>query len=119
MISKTKVKERMERKSNPVLIETILLLRKQKSPFWIKVAGVISRPKRKAVAVNVSKINKYTKEGDVVIVPGKVLSEGEMDHKVTLAAVSASEGAKKKIKILKISELTSKHPKGDGIKIIM
>jgi large subunit ribosomal protein L18e len=119
MISKTQIKERMKKKSNPVLIETILALRKQKSPFWIKVAGIISKPKRKGIAVNIFKINKYTKDGDVVVVPGKVLSDGELAHKITLAAVSASAGAKNKVKIVKIVELANKHPKGEGIKIIM
>ena len=119
MISKTKIKKRVKDKTNPKILETILLLRKQKSPFWIKVAGVISKPKRKGIAVNFSKIIKYTKEGDTVVVPGKVLSSGEMDHKITVASVSASAEASKKIKILKIEEIVKKNPKGEGIKIIM
>ena len=109
----------MKNKSNPDLLETIRILRKQKSPFWIRIAGIISKPKRKGVAVNISKINKFTKENDIVIVPGKVLSSGELDHKITLAAVSASSEAKKKNKIIKIEELVNKNPEGKGIKIIM
>ena len=119
MISKTQIKRRVENKSNPVLLETILFLRKQKSPFWIRVAAIISKPKRKSVAVNVSKISKHTKEGDVVVVPGKVLSSGEIKHKITLAALSESEATKHKVKIIKIQELANKNPKGEGIKIIM
>jgi large subunit ribosomal protein L18e len=119
MISKTKIKERMKKKTNPIILETILVLRKQKSPFWIRVAGLISKPKRKSIAVNISKINKYTKDGDVVVVPGKILGDGEMEHKITLAALSESEQARKKIKLMKISELVNKNPKGEGIKIIM
>jgi large subunit ribosomal protein L18e len=119
MISKTKVKKRMERKSNPALLNVILLLRKQKSPFWTKIAGIISKPKRKFVAVNLSKISRYSKDGDNVIVPGKVLGAGELSHKITLAAVSASQEARKKAKIISIEEVAKKNPKGDGLKIIM
>ena len=94
-------------------------LRKQNSPFWIRVAGIISRPKRKAVIVNLSKIDKYSNDGDTVIVPGKVLSSGQLTKKVTIAAVSASESTKQHVKILKIEDIVKKNPKGEGLRIIM
>ena len=109
----------MERKTNPALLNIIFFLRKQKSPFWIKIAGIISKPKRKFVDVNLSKISRYTSDGDTVIVPGKVLGDGELTHKITLAAVSASQEAKRKAKIISIEEIVKKNPKGDGLKIIM
>jgi large subunit ribosomal protein L18e len=118
-ISKTKIKKRMQHKSNPTIVNTVLSLRKQKNPFWIKVAGIISKPKRSSVAVNILKINKHSKDGDIVVVPGKVLGDGVMEHKITLAAVSISESAKNKVKIVKIEELAKKHPNAEGIKIIM
>ena len=49
------------------------------------------------VEVNIWKINKYTKKGEVVIVPGKVLGDGTLDHPVKVAAKAFSESAKKKI----------------------
>ena len=119
MISKTKIKERITRKTNPSVVETLNLLRKQKSPFWIKIAGIISKPKRKSIAVNISKINKYSSDGDTIIVPGKVLGSGVLDHKITLAAVSASEEVKKKMKILKMDDIVKKSSDGKGVKIIM
>ena len=109
----------MEGKSNPSLLNIIMLLRKQKSPFWIKMAGIISKPKRKSVAVNLSKINKYSSDGDTIIVPGKVLSSGEINHKIIIAAVSASQEARKKAKIISIEEIVKKNLKGEGLKIIM
>ena len=119
MISKTKIKERLIRKTNPSVVETLNLLRKQKSPFWIRVAGIISKPKRKSIIVNISKINKNSSDGDIIVVPGKVLGLGDLDHKITLAAVSASAEVKKKIKVLKIDELVKKSSEGKGVKIIM
>ena len=109
----------MEGKTNPALLNVILLLRKQKSPFWIKIAGIISKPKRKSVAVNLSKISRYSSDGDTVIVPGKVLSSGELNHKITIAAVSASLEARKKAKIISIEEIVKKNPKGEGLKVVM
>jgi large subunit ribosomal protein L18e len=119
MISKTKIKERTKKKSNPALLENLRFLRNINSPFWTRVAGLISKPKRKSIAVNIEKINKYTKEGEVVVVPGKVLGQGEMNHKITLASVASTEDARNKVKIIKISDLVNKNPKGEGIKIIM
>ena len=50
------------------------------------------------IKVNLWKINKYTKKGEAVIVQGKVLGEGLLEHPVSIAAESFSESAKKKIK---------------------
>jgi len=119
MISKTKIKERLTRKTNPSVVDTLNLLRKQKSPFWIRVAGIISKPKRKSIIVNISKINKYSADGETIVVPGKVLGSDKLEHKITLAAVSASEEVKKKVKILKIDEIVKKSSEGKGVKIIM
>ncbi len=48
--------------------------------------------------VNLYKLNKYTKEGDVVIVPKKVLSTGTIDHKITIAAPEYSSKAREELK---------------------
>ena len=79
--------------------------------------------RRAHVAVNVSRINRYTKKHEVVAVPGKVLSAGEMDHPVTVAAFAFSGKAKEKIvaakgKCLSYPELVKKYPKGSNVRII-
>ncbi|AIF68815.1 50S ribosomal protein L18 [Palaeococcus pacificus DY20341] len=91
--------------------------------IWKDVAWRLERPRRQRAEVNVSKINRYTKEGDFVIVPGKVLGAGSINHKVIVAAWSFSEEAKKKIaeaggEAIKIEELIERNPKGSGV-IIM
>jgi len=58
-----------------------------------------------------------------VVVPGKLLGAGALDHAVTVAAFGASEKAKEKLaaakaKYLSIPELVEKNPKGANIKII-
>jgi len=90
--------------------------------LWKRIAIELEKPTRNKRIVNISKIDKYTKQGDLIIVPGKVLSTGELTHKVDVCAHSFSETAKSKIqekgRILSIKELMKENPKGKGIKII-
>ena len=102
MMSRTKIAKRAERKENPAIQELILELKKGKSPMLTRVADLLSRPSKQAVSVNIMKINKLTKEGEVVIVPGKVLGKGDLDHKIILAAAKFSESAMPKLKNAKI-----------------
>jgi large subunit ribosomal protein L18e len=58
-----------------------------------------------------------------VIVPGKVLGMGKIDHPLLVAAFSFSEQARKKIlfakgKCLSIYQLILKKPKGTNVKLI-
>jgi large subunit ribosomal protein L18e len=62
--------------------------------------------------VNLFKLNKYTKEGDVVIVPRKVLSTGSIDHRITIAAPEYSSRAvealkKKGCKVIDIKDMVN------------
>ena len=91
--------------------------------IWSDVAWRLERPRRRRAEVNVSKINRYTKEGDMVIVPGSVLGAGKLEHKVTVAAWKFSETARRKIveaggEVLTIEELVERNPRGSGV-IIM
>ena len=68
------------------------------SKLWRDVAEHLLKPTRKRVAVNLSKINRYAEDGEIVVVPGKVLGSGALKKKVTVAAFSFSEKAIEKIK---------------------
>jgi large subunit ribosomal protein L18e len=68
-------------------------------------------------------LNKHTQKNETVVVPGKVLGAGEVNHQITVTAFSFSEKAKKKIKAAKgkclsLSELIKKNPKGSNVRII-
>ncbi len=94
------------------------------APIWRAVAEELSRPRRRRVAVNVSRINRYTEEGDTVVVPGKVLGAGILRHPVVIAALSFSQKALEKIetaggKALSIQELVESNPKGRNVKIMV
>jgi large subunit ribosomal protein L18e len=88
--------------NNRILIDTIKTLKGTSKTsgkaIWKALAEDLDKPKRKRVAVNLSRINRYTDEGQVVAVPGKVLASGWLDHGVKIAAFSFSELAKEKIK---------------------
>ncbi len=98
------------------------LSRKQEVSIWKRVANDLSKPSRNRREVNISKINRYTKENETIVVPGKILSMGELDHKVNVAAWTFSDSAKKKIdakgKAMTITELTEQNPKGSKVRII-
>jgi len=114
--------------TNYVLRKTIRLLLKSakmhKAKIWRYVAELLERPARRRIVVNLYKINKYTKDGDVVVVPGKVLGVGKLDHRVTIAAVAFSKQALEKIiaangRAIHILELVNENPKGSGVKVII
>ena len=97
--------------------------KKQESRIWDTVADELSRVRKNRRVVNLYKINKHTSEGDVVVIPGKVLGTGVLDHGVSIAAYQFSEGAMEKIqkaggKALKINELLDSNPKGSNVKIM-
>ena len=113
--------------TNPDLIRLIRFLRKKsrenEAPIWRRVAEMLSKPKRRRIAVNISRISRYTKENDEVVVPGKVLGSGIINHPVKVAAFDFSDQARSKIikakgECLTIAELAEMNPKGTNVKII-
>jgi large subunit ribosomal protein L18e len=71
--------------------------KKNKQPIWKVIAKKIEGPRRNRSLVNVGEISRNTKEGSTVVVAGKVLGAGEINHKVSVGAFSFSDGAKSKI----------------------
>lgn len=121
-VSKTKIEKRLKRKENPNLVKLIIMLKKQKKPIWLAVANLLSSPKRKGIVVNIAKIEKLTKANDTVIVPGKILAQGNLLHNVTIAAFSVSHAAREKLKnakLLTIEQLLKINPEGRDVKIII
>jgi len=113
--------------TNPELRELIIFLRKQsrenKVGIWRDIAERLAKPRRNRIAVNISRINRYTQRNETVAVPGKLLGAGEMEHPVTVAAFAFSEKAKEKIiaargKCLSFSDLIKKKPNGSNVRII-
>ena len=123
----SKIRRLAKRKSNPNLVRLIdELLRASAmndAPIWKDIAERLAKPKRLYAEVNVAKIQRYANEGETVLVPGKVLGGGKINKAVTVAALSFSETAKRKIieaggKCITIKELIESNPKGSGVRIM-
>jgi len=118
---------RQTRSPNPNLTGLIILLKKKsrenQAAIWRDISERLAKPRRKRIAVNISRVNRHTKEGDEVLVPGKVIGSGLLDHPVKVAALDFSEQARSKIlgakgQCLSISELLKINPKGANVKVI-
>lgn len=111
----------MKRKTNSELVETILLAKKNEK--WLNIAGVLSGPRKNRKNANLNEINQNVKEGEKILISGKVLSQGNLDKKIKIIASSFSENAKEKIKkagsesITMLEEIKS-NPGAKGIKIL-
>ena len=105
-----------------LITELKVLANKENVRLWKRIAKDLERPTRIRRSVNIYKINKYTKDKETALIPGKVLSQGDLTKKISVAAFTFSDKAKEKInkigKTLSIQELIKENPKGKNIRII-
>lgn len=115
------------KKTNPRIISLIEDLktksRENDAPIWKEIARRMERPKRSYATVNVSRINRHTMDSETIVVPGRVLGAGDIDHSVLVGAFDFSEGARSKImdadgECLTIEELVARNPTGSNVRII-
>ena len=115
------------RTSNPNLRNLIQHLKTKAkdndSRIWLDLSSRLSKSRRGRASVNLSRIQRCTKENDEIIVPGKVLGAGSINYPIKVAALSFSNNAKMKIlgaqgKCLSIYQIIESNPKGARIKII-
>ena len=71
--------------------------RKSTQRIWKISSQKVLTARKNRPEVNVGEISRNSKEGSRVLVPGKVLGIGNIDHKVTVGAYSFSKDARKKI----------------------
>ena len=121
MISKTRIKKKTERKKDNSLVDTINSARKH-AP-WMKIAHILSGPKRKYAEVSLGEIEKKSVSGETLVIPGKVLGTGNIIKKIRVCALGFSSSARIKLKSSKsesasILEEINKNPKAQGVKII-
>ncbi|HIH32290.1 TPA: 50S ribosomal protein L18e [Candidatus Woesearchaeota archaeon] len=109
---------------NERLKELISSLKKQsleqKTGLWKRIALELERPTRQHRVVNLSKIEHNVKDNDVIIVPGKVLSGGQLTKKVTIYAYQYSKSVADKLNgnVMDIEDAMKKYPNGKNLKII-
>jgi large subunit ribosomal protein L18e len=121
MKSKSKIEKQLNRKTNSNLVETIIASKKNKN--WIRIAEILSGPRKNRTNLNLEELNKKVEKEKIVVVPGKILSQGELDKKIKVVALNFSEKAKEKLskagsETLTILEEIKKNPEAKGVKIL-
>jgi len=97
--------EKMPKPTGPSDPNTVALIRDlrkkgasdKKHNFWTVLSKKLEKPRRIRPAVNLSKINRYAKADELVVIPGKVLASGEIKGSYTVAALNFSVVAEEKI----------------------
>jgi large subunit ribosomal protein L18e len=114
-------------KTNPQINQLIQILKEksyqEETPLWRDLARKLEKSTRSRAEVNISRINRYSSPDETILVPGKVLGSGALDHKVQVAALDFSQQAAEKIieaggECLDITILVEKNPQGSGVRII-
>ncbi|TFF92792.1 MAG: 50S ribosomal protein L18e [Promethearchaeota archaeon] len=108
--------------SNYYVRKLIRELWKTRRNIWRTLSKKLSGARKNRVEANLKRINNKTKAEDVIVVPGKVLGVGDLDHKLTIACLDCSRSAREKIlksgsTLLSIEELLADNPEGSGVKI--
>ena len=118
---------RQLKKTNPALISLIHELKKLSKEndveIWKDIAKRLEKPLNNWPEVNLDKIDRYASEKETALVPGKVLSIGSLNKKVSIAAWNFSDKSIEKIKkaggkAISIQELIKNNPKGKDIRIL-
>ena len=117
----------MRQEKNPALRDTIKLLHKasaeHKAPIWDAVAKLLNRPSRRRHEVNLHLLERNLEKNQTAVVPGAVLSDGDLTKQVSVAAIKFSKEAEEKIRkaggsVLTIESLVEKNPKGSKVRML-
>ena len=116
----------MSTKTNPRLTDLIANLkstsREADADVWRDVADRLEKPRRSHAEVNLGRIERYAREEETVVVPGKVLGSGALQKNVTVAAVDFSSSAETKIdqvgETVRLEQLLERNPEGSAVRVI-
>ena len=119
--------KRAVKKTNPRLLKLISMLYQASSEhdakIWRDIAKRLDSPGRNYAEVNISKISRYAQNGDIILVPGKVLGTGVLSQAVDVVALNFSKSATSKIEMangtcMSIEELLQDNPQGSRVRIL-
>ncbi|ELZ17780.1 50S ribosomal protein L18e [Haloterrigena sp. SYSU A558-1] len=116
----------MSSKTNPRLNDLIAELkstsRETDADVWRDVADRLEKPRRTHAEVNLGRIERYAREEETVVVPGKVLGSGALQKSVTVAAVDFSSSAETKIEqvgeSVPLEQALEANPDGSNVRVI-
>ncbi len=113
-------------KENSELVRLVVELRRaartHSAPIWASVADRLERPRHQLTPVNVGHLERLTEAGETVVVPGKLLAEGPLSKRLTVAAFAYSKEARAKIHAaggvaISVHDLVKVKPDGAGVRI--
>jgi large subunit ribosomal protein L18e len=115
----------MSTKTNPRLKSLIADLKaaaRGGAAVWGDVAERLEKPRRTHAEVNLGRIERYAREDETVVVPGKVLGSGALRKDVTVAAVDFSGSARTKItqvgEAIDLEQALERNPDGTDVRVI-
>lgn len=118
---------RSPRKQNPELTHAVHELRRaardHAAPIWSAAADRLERARHQTTPVNVGHLDRLTEDKETILVPGKLLANGQVHRSLTVAAFSWSEEARTKVHaaggtLLTIHDLIKTHPDGAGVRLL-
>jgi len=110
-------------RTNSLVKDLYTLSEREGTALWKTIAKRLEKPAGTWATINLSRLNRITKKGEKIIVPGKILGSGQLDHPVEAYAFNASAAAKMSVirakgSLNSIEDLIKKNPQGKGIRII-
>ena len=114
----------MSSKTNPRLQSLIAELQTGDvtAAVWQDVADRLEKPRRTHAEVNLGRIERYARDDETIVVPGKVLGSGVLETNVTVAAVDFSSTAETKISqvgdAVSLEEALETNPEGSNVRVI-
>jgi large subunit ribosomal protein L18e len=96
---KTRIEKKLRNKKNPELVETII---QGKKKGFLEISNLLANTKKNKIELNLEEIDSMAKEGDIVLIPGKVLGNGNVSKKIEIIGFKFSKNAEEKLKELKI-----------------
>ena len=95
----------------------------RRSRFWRAVLRYIELSKRRQKTVNIYKLNRVAAPSDKVLVVGKLLGVGKLNHPLTVVAFDFSDSAYRKVSdaggtAMYLSDFLKKGQDASGFKII-
>ncbi|MFB6228450.1 MAG: 50S ribosomal protein L18e [Halobacteriales archaeon] len=90
---------------------------------WKDVAARLEKPRSTHAEVNLGRIERYAREDETVVVPGKVLGSGALTKAVTVAAVDFSSSAETKIRQadgnpIDVAQVLEDNPEGSNVRVM-
>ena len=115
------------RKENSELVRLVGELRRtaraHQVALWTAVADRLERSRHQVRPVNVGHLERLARSDETVIVPGKLLADGLLTKRLTVAAFSYSAEARSKVQAaggvaLSLQDLVKSRADGGGVRLL-